>query len=297
MTNDEYDDSANGWEECLLGTPPSLPQKALICIVEGVLSEQTLDVSTLVSADQQQPNRNVGNLQRPTITSVTTPQETIKMSGRGRRGHGRGGCGGGNRDILLEIAPTHVYCPFVTVNKKGEKQPILQCCNTIHGTMIASLLWYRKFTGELIADGYEGFTIVSSMKQKLNTRSSTESEVIGINNFMLSICWAHYFMIAQGYPVQDNVLYQDNRSAMLLAKNGRASSTKRTKHINIRCFFVTDKIVAKKEVTVEWCPTGDMVGDYMMKPLQGAMFRKFRDLIMGIKKPNPKTNCNCLAPP
>ena len=83
---------------------------------------------------------------------------------------------------------------------------------------------------------------------------------------------------------------------MLLAKNGRASSTKRTKHINIRYFFVTDKI-AKKEVAVEWCPTGDMVDDYMMKPLQGATFKKFRDLIMGIKQPNPKKNCNCLAPP
>ena len=67
--------------------------------------------------------------------------------------------------------------------------------------------------------------------------------------------------LAQGYPIQDNILYQDNKSAMLLAKNGRASSTKRTKHINIRYFFVMDRI-AKKEVSIAWCPTGDMVGDY-----------------------------------
>ena len=92
-------------------------------------------------------------------------------------------------------------------------------------------------------------------------------------------------MLAQGYPVQDNVLYQDNRSAMLLAKNGRASSTKRTKHINVRYFFITDKI-AKNKVTDKWCPTGDMVGNYMTKPLQGAMFKKFRDLIMGVKQPH-----------
>ena len=31
-----------------------------------------------------------------------------------------------------------------------------------------------------------------------------------------------------------------------------------------------------------WCPTGDVIGDFMAKPLQGAMFRKVRDNIMGV---------------
>ena len=88
-------------------------------------------------------------------------------------------------------------------------------------------------------------------------------------------------MLAQGYEVKDNVLFQDNKSAMLLIKNGMASSSKRTKHINIRYFFITDR-VANGEVTIKWCPTADMVGDYMTKPLQGNIFRKFRDIIMGI---------------
>jgi hypothetical protein len=35
-------------------------------------------------------------------------------------------------------------------------------------------------------------------------------------------------------------------------------------------------------VSIVWCPTGDMIGDYMTKPLQGALFRKFRDQIMGV---------------
>jgi len=88
-------------------------------------------------------------------------------------------------------------------------------------------------------------------------------------------------MEAQGYEVHDNVLYQDNKSAILLEKNGKASSTKRTKHINIRYFFITDRI-ASGQLRIEWCPTLEMIGDYMTKPLQGALFRKFRDLIMGV---------------
>jgi hypothetical protein len=88
-------------------------------------------------------------------------------------------------------------------------------------------------------------------------------------------------MEAQGYKIQDNILFQDNKSAILLEKNGKASSSKRTKHINIRYFFITDR-VKKGDVSLIWCPTGDMVGDYMTKPLQGALFRKFRDQIMGV---------------
>jgi hypothetical protein len=127
----------------------------------------------------------------------------------------------------------------------------------------------------------QGFPITGSTKQKLNTRSSTETEVVGADDFMPAICWTRYFLKAQGYHVIDNVLYQDNKSAMLLEKNGKASSTKRTKHINIRYFFITDRI-ANGEVSLKWCPTNEMIGDYMTKPLQGALFRKFRDLIMGV---------------
>ena len=65
-------------------------------------------------------------------------------------------------------------------------------------------------------------------------------------------------MKSQGYKVSDNVIFQDNKSAMLLERNGKASSSKRTKHINVRYFFITDRI-SKGEVRVEWCPTKDMI--------------------------------------
>ena len=84
------------------------------------------------------------------------------------------------------------------------------------------------------------FPIVASTKQKLNTHSSTETEVIGVDDFMPVICWTHLFMKAQGWNLEDNVLAQDNKLSILLENNGKASSSKRTKHINIRYFFVTD---------------------------------------------------------
>jgi hypothetical protein len=98
-----------------------------------------------------------------------------------------------------------------------------------------------------------GFPIVSSTKQKLNTRSSTETEIVGADDFMLAICWTRSFMKAQGYGAKDNVLFQDNKSSIILEKNGKASRSNHTKHINIRYFFITD-LVNKEEVSVAWCP-------------------------------------------
>ena len=85
--------------------------------------------------------------------------------------------------------------------------------------------------------------------------------------------------------MNESITYQDNKSTILRAENGKASSGKRTRHINIRYFFVKDR-VASGEVKIEHCPTKDMVGDFFTKPLQGAQFIKFRNEIMNV---NPAT--------
>jgi len=76
-----------------------------------------------------------------------------------------------------------------------------------------------------------GFPISVSTKQKLNAIRSTESELVGVNDMMPIICWTCYFLLSHGYRIIENLL--DNRSSILLERNGRASSVKRTRHINI----------------------------------------------------------------
>ena len=78
-----------------------------------------------------------------------------------------------------------------------------------------------------------------------------------------------------------SLLYQDNMSAILLETNGKASSTKRTKHIKVKYFFVKDKI-DQGEITVEHCPTNQMWTDINTKLKQGLYFRTFRSHVMGI---------------
>ena len=79
-----------------------------------------------------------------------------------------------------------------------------------------------------------------------------EAELVGVDDCMPQILWTRYFLEAQGYQIQDSVVYQDNQSAMLLANNGQASSSKWTRHMNIQYFFVTDRIQAG-DLCVEYC--------------------------------------------
>ena len=90
------------------------------------------------------------------------------------------------------------------------------------------------------------------------------------------------FVTMQGCEVEDIFLNQDNQSTILMLKNGRNSCTGNSRHINIRYFFVKDRI-DKKEIKVEYCPSLIMLADYFTKPLQGVLFNKLRDVIMGYR--------------
>jgi hypothetical protein len=137
----------------------------------------------------------------------------------------------------------------------------------------------RSHTGGAMTLG-KGVIYGTSTRQKLNTRSSTEAELVAADDVMGQLLWTQHFLQGQGYPTKA-VLYQDNQAAILLEKNGQASSGKRTRHLNVRYFFITDRI-GKGELTVEYCPTKQMLADFFTKPLQGSLFQALRDQVMNV---------------
>jgi hypothetical protein len=70
-----------------------------------------------------------------------------------------------------------------------------------------------------------------SMKQKVNTQSSTEAELVGFDDVVSKILWSKLFIEAQGFEVKANIVYLDNTSSMQLEENGKASSGKHTRHL------------------------------------------------------------------
>jgi hypothetical protein len=142
----------------------------------------------------------------------------------------------------------------------------------------------KSHTGGTMSMG-KGSIYSTSSKQKLVTRSSTEAEIVGVHDVMPQLIWTAHFLDGQGININESILYQDNTSSILLEKNGRSSSTKRTRHMNIRYFFIKDQVDSKR-VKIEHCPTADMMADFFTKPLQGTQFRKLRDRIMNIAPPS-----------
>jgi histone deacetylase 1/2 len=118
-----------------------------------------------------------------------------------------------------------------------------------------------------------------SAKQKIVTRSSTESELVGISDTLSQILWVREFLMAQGVPLGPAVLYQDNLSTIFLANKGRSTS-ERTRHIKIRYFFITH-YVEMGEIRIEHMPTAQMIADILTKALHGTLFKKFSAAITG----------------
>ncbi len=121
----------------------------------------------------------------------------------------------------------------------------------------------------------KGAVISLSNKQKCNTRSSTETELIALYNKLRDVVWMRYFMECQGYDIDECVIYQENISALSLEKNGRVSSSKRTKHIKAKYFLIKDYYDGG-EIDLKYCPTNEMWADILTKPLQGQLFKQMR---------------------
>ena len=107
---------------------------------------------------------------------------------------------------------------------------------------------------------------MQSIKQKINTNISTEAKLVGVDDVLTQVILTRYFLKEQVHMIQDNFIYQDNQSAIRLDNNCKRSSSNSTRHINIRYYFITDKIM-KQEASVEFCPNFDMIGDYFTKAL------------------------------
>jgi hypothetical protein len=123
---------------------------------------------------------------------------------------------------------------------------------------------FRSHTGGAMSHR-TGVPISISRKQKLNTKSSTEAELVGVDD----VTRTKLFLEAQGYHISRNVVHQDNKSAILLERNGKRSSSKRTRAINMQR-QPRSEILSHQ--TYAWrCFT---------KPLQEKQFTYFRDLIL-----------------
>ena len=162
-------------------------------------------------------------------------------------------------------------------------------CLTLEADDNQELNWYidssfavhkdmKSHTGSVFTLG-KGCIMSDSTKQKVNARSSTEAELIAVDDKISKVMWIRRFIENQGFKIYTNVVHQDNKSTIRLENNGKYSSGKRTRHFDIKYFYVTD-LIERKEVEIKFCPSDLMLADFMTKPLVGEQFLKMREVIM-----------------
>ena len=72
----------------------------------------------------------------------------------------------------------------------------------------------------------KGSIVSTSIKQKINTKSSTEKELIAADNLMLHILWTNYFLNWQGYNAKDTVFIKTTRVQYFLRRTARSPVAK-----------------------------------------------------------------------
>ena len=121
-----------------------------------------------------------------------------------------------------------------------------------------------------------------SRKHMINSRRYTELEIIGVDDHIYGVFWMLRFLGGQDLKVNNNIVYQDNQSAILMERNNKYSCGKKTRHIDMCYFFITNWI-DQKEASVEYFPTEEMNGDQLTKPLQRTLLFQHRETIRNLE--------------
>jgi hypothetical protein len=120
--------------------------------------------------------------------------------------------------------------------------------------------------------------VARSGKQKLVTKSSTEAELVACSDSIVYGIIIKNLLDELGIQHNGIVMHQDNLSTINMITNKKSTSI-RTKHIDIRYFFLRDRLSAD-QMKIIHTPTGEMIADLLTKPIQGIQFIKLRRLLM-----------------
>ena len=137
------------------------------------------------------------------------------------------------------------------------------------------------------AKSHEGLVVVYggscvlawSKKQKICTKDSTESELVGVTDFIPQMEWVKDFLTGQGEQISKTTLYQDNTSTMKIIDNPDCGKL-RSRYIKARAGAANEFVHVRGEVAMEHICTEYMVADVLTKPLMVEEFSLLEERLM-----------------
>eukprot|EP00536_Pseudo-nitzschia_multiseries_P000748 jgi/Psemu1/1685/gm1.1685_g len=125
----------------------------------------------------------------------------------------------------------------------------------------------------------KGGMVTSSIKLKLNTVNSAETKIVTVGE-KLPKCM-RFRRIAQGglrerghVNARQPKLHASQEATTGTSHQAKGVTTSTSKKIRYR--------IKKKHVKVEYCPVEEIIADFFIQPLQGALFHKSKNAILGI---------------
>ena len=241
-------------------------------------------------------------------TSLTTANPTKAQGCCGKAGHTSPNCR--NKDKIprekwainkarsneYEKGPQSFFCAQEANDKDKEKLHRMMSflwwtkdeCLTLEMDDSGIIEWHvdasfavhsdmRSHTGATLFMG-KGAIESASSKQKINTRSSADAEIVAVDDVIARVMWTKLFLEEQGHKINRNIVYQDNKSSILLMKNGRSSAGKRTRHMKIKHFYATDTH-NQGDLETQCCSANDMTADHMTKASQGTKCKSMQCIL------------------
>lgn len=132
-------------------------------------------------------------------------------------------------------------------------------------------------SGHVIILG-KGAIVMSSHKQKIVTKSSTEAELVAASDIISSITSVKSILTDLKIKIKGIILHQDNLSTIKLINNQRPTS-QRSRHIDIRYFFLRDRQL-NDHIEIVHTPTEFMIADILTKPLPIKQFNILRNILL-----------------
>ena len=130
--------------------------------------------------------------------------------------------------VLRYVNGTQDLSLTIELGKQVSVLAYIDCSHGVHADG-------KGHTGSVISLG-KGAVFAKSSKQKLVSKSSTETELIGLTDDSSQVIWTRNFLIHQATKVPPATIFQDNQSTLALVDKGRSTSA-RTRHINVRYFL------------------------------------------------------------
>ena len=131
----------------------------------------------------------------------------------------------------------------------------------------------KKFTYDYIFMMAEGAVSWKSVKRILTTSSTMEAEYVACYEATCHAIWLRNFILdleVVHFIYRSLKLFCDNFVSVSFSRNTR--STSRSKHIDVKFFFMKEKVV-ESLISIEHMPTTSMLADPLTKGLSICVFQ------------------------